>query len=170
MKILIVLALFFSLFGCQSTQNTRENNDYLVTVVKKIEINAPIDDVWNTHIDINNWNKWHSDISESKLESKIGLGETFIWKSSGFKITSKITKFEINKAMAWTGVAFGAVAKHSWQFESLDKSRTLVTTSESMNGWLVSLFTSKMNKDLNLSLEKWLILLKIESESGVNDL
>lgn len=42
---------------------------------------------------------------------------------------------------------------------------TLVTTNESMNGWLVSIFTSKMENDLALSLQKWLELLKIESEA-----
>jgi hypothetical protein len=40
----------------------------------------------------------------------------------------------------------------------------MVSVEKSMEGWLVGLFKSKMNRDLANDMQYWLEVLKVESE------
>lgn len=164
MKGIILITILFNLIGCQSIDEIKIDKSYLISSSKNVTINAPIDTVWKIQTDINNWKKWHSDITESDLNGGLKVGSVFLWESSGFDITSKVTGIEKHKKIEWVGYAFGAHVKHDWLFKKITPTKTLVTTNESMNGWLVSLFTGTMEEKLNTSLEKWLQQLKMESE------
>jgi len=141
------------------------NSNAILNTIKEIEIQAPIEEVWKLHIDINKWKDWHPNISHSDLQGSLEVGSIFEWKSDGYTLQSTIEKIEENQVIGWKGTGFGASAIHVWEFSPLEKDRTLVRTKESMDGWLVKLFKGMMEKKLNSSLDTWLISLKVESES-----
>ncbi|MFN1836068.1 SRPBCC family protein [Balneola sp. MJW-20] len=141
------------------------NSNAVLKTVKEIEINAPIETVWEVHTHINEWKDWHPDISHSDLKGKLKAGSVFEWKSGGYKLRSQIKKVEENRMIGWHGTGFGATAIHLWEFSSLSNGNTLVRTKESMDGWLVKLLKGMMRKNLNDSLETWLAALKNQSES-----
>ncbi len=141
------------------------NDNAVLKTSKEIEIHAPLNVVWAIHVDINSWKKWHPDISEALLKGNLKSGSTFDWKSGGYKLKSTIMEVVENKIIGWEGVGFGASAIHVWEFSSLENGNTLVSTHESMDGWMVKLFKGMMRKKLNDSLDTWLSSLKLQVES-----
>ena len=65
-----MLLLVLSVIGWEAISQIAGDEKYLITVTKHIEISSPVDIVWETHIDINNWSNWHPDISSSKLSGE----------------------------------------------------------------------------------------------------
>jgi len=141
------------------------NDDAAIKTSKEIEIHAPVSAVWKIHGDINSWAKWHPDITNALLKDNLESGSTFEWKSDGYKLKSTIMEVDENKVLGWQGVGFGASAIHVWEFSSLENGNTLVSTHESMDGWLVKLLKGMMKKKLNDSLDTWLSALKAQVES-----
>ena len=134
---------------------------------KDIVINAPPEEVWEIHTDINGWSDWNPDIASSKLEGPLAEGTVFNWKSGGVNLTSTIQELEPVSKIGWTGTGFGSRARHIWTLEPNGKG-TLITTEESLEGWLVSLLRGRMRKTLETSLNAWLIDLKSEVEMAAN--
>ena len=62
------------------------------------------------------------------------------------------------------GASLGTRAMHTWTFTA-GQGGTLVTTDESMTGWLVSLLKVIMPTFLDKSLDVWLRDLKTQCES-----
>ncbi len=129
------------------------NNDAVLKTSKEIEIYAPISAVWKIHADINAWENWHPDISFALLKGSLEAGSSFEWKFNGYKLKSTIMEVNENKILGWKGFGFGVFAIHVWEFTTLDNGNTLVSTTESMDGWLVKLFKGMMNRKLNNSLD-----------------
>lgn len=141
------------------------NENSVLKISKEIEINAPVEKVWSIQTNIDAWEEWQPDISEARLTSGLETGATFVWKSGGFKLVSRIGKISENKFFGWTGRGFGASAIHIWEFKQLESGNTLLRTRESMDGWLVRLLKGMMHKKLNDSLDTWLNSLKQVAES-----
>lgn len=145
-----------------------EINDKAPAVVRKeIVINALPEEVWDIHTDINGWSDWNPDIASSKLQGPLAVGTVFSWKSRGMNITSTIQEIEPSNRIGWTGTGFGARARHIWTLEPNGKG-TLIKTEESLEGWLVTLLKGRMRKNLETSLNAWLIDLKNEVEMASN--
>jgi uncharacterized protein YndB with AHSA1/START domain len=132
---------------------------------KDIFIEAPPQIVWKIHIDIDNWSRWQTAITASKLESPLAVGSAFRWRSGGLNVTSTVQVLEPNRLIGWTGKSLGAQAKHIWKFIPQDNG-TMVTTEESMEGWSVGLLKLVMPKFLVNSLDTWLRNLKTQAESN----
>lgn len=113
---------------------------------------------------INNWKYWQHQISNSELKDNFKIGSMFKWKSGGLTIKSILQEIETYKCIAWTGKAIGSKARHIWKFESNEKG-TVVTTQESMEGWLVDILKIIMPNFLEKSLTIWLKNLKRKAES-----
>ncbi|MDX2250000.1 MAG: SRPBCC family protein [Bacteroidia bacterium] len=129
----------------------------------KIQIQVSPEKVWFVLTQINNWSNWNSKITRSEISEKPAAGVKFRWTVNGAKIKSVLHTVETNKTFGWSGVTFGGSAIHNWYLESKNGG-TQVSVEESMEGWLVALFKSKMNHDLKKDMVFWLERLKYECE------
>ena len=124
---------------------------------KELLIDAPVEKVWKTQTDIESWPEWQSDISSPVLQGGLTAGTTFKWKANGLGIVSTLHTVNPNHEIGWTGVSLGMFAIHNWTFKE-QNGGTLVTTEESLSGWLASLFKmfdkNFLEKSLEASLQK----------------
>jgi hypothetical protein len=120
--------------------------------------------VWKVHTDIDAWSGWQSGISSARTLSPLEAKSEFEWKSGGLTIRSTVQSFEPTRCISWTGASLGTRAMHTWTFTA-GQGGTLVTTDESMTGWLVSLLKVIMPTFLDKSLDLWLRDLKTKCES-----
>ena len=143
--------------------NKNINQNAPVYCIKSITIDADVEIVWKALTDINKWSIWQEDIISSKLNGELSLGSTFNWKSGGVKIKSTIHTIEPFENFGWTGKTIGLLAIHNWELKSINKE-TIVCVSESMEGFLATLFKKQFNKTLENGMRNWLNLLKKECE------
>lgn len=136
------------------------NNKAPVWSTKKIAINAPLKNVWHTLSKIDLWSSW---IGYAKLNSELEAGSTFVWKTGGAKIKSKLHTVIPFKQLGWTGRTFGIYAVHNWSLQEKN-GKTTVYVEESMEGLLPNLLRKSFNKNLKNGMSKWLELLKDECE------
>lgn len=132
---------------------------------KEIFINAPLQTVWQIQSDINGWNDWQTDISRSQFDGELKPNAVFKWISGGFTVTSTLQEVVLQQRLAWSGKSLGSVAKHIWLFKA-QEGGTLVTTEESMEGWMISLFKPFAPGFLDKSLEVWTQNLKKKAEAN----
>jgi uncharacterized membrane protein len=130
---------------------------------KEIIIHAPVEYVWQIQTDIENWSKWQPDITSTKLDGDLKAGTTFRWKAKGLNIVSTLHTVKLHRQIGWTGISPGMFAVHNWTFEARGEA-TLVTTEESLSGWLTRLMKLFDPDFLEKSLETSLQILKTRSE------
>ncbi|BFM06902.1 SRPBCC family protein [Halioxenophilus aromaticivorans] len=63
------------------------NENAVLKISKNIEIQVPVERVWDLQANIDQWPKWHPEITYAKLATSLEPGKTFVWKSSGFKLS-----------------------------------------------------------------------------------
>jgi len=131
-----------------------------------IQAQPPI--IWKIHTDINSWNQWQPAIASSKMDGSLMPGAVFEWKPGGITITSTIEILEPNERIGWSGTSIGTRARHIWMLKPY-KNGTLVSTEESMDGWLAQILKVVMPKFLDESLNTWLTSLKKHAESSRNE-
>ncbi len=134
-----------------------------VVVRYEITINAPRDRVWNLHADINNWTKWHHDVTDASLDMPLTPGATFTWTSFGFTVTSTVYALEADSRILWGGESGGIVGTHEWTFQTTPTG-TRVSTAESFAGEPVDQAADELRTQLDFSLSSWLTNLKIAAE------
>lgn len=134
---------------------------------REIFIQVSPEVVWKIHTDINNWSQWQPGIDMAKLEGPLATDSIFQWKSGGLTITSTIQIVEPNQQIGWTGKALGTRASHIWMLKG-HNGGTMLTTEESMEGWLISILKLIMPKFLEKSLDTWLQSLKSKAEGSSN--
>jgi hypothetical protein len=83
-------------------------------------------------------------------------------------INSIIEVVEPNERIGWTGTAIGTQARHIWTLTP-HKDGTLLTTEESMDGWLTRALKVVMPRFLEESLDNWIRSLKKQAESVQKD-
>jgi len=141
-----------------------EINPYPSFVVRKeILISASPEAVWKIQSDINGWKNWQTDITRSQLDGELKPSVIFKWASGKFTITSTIQEVVPQQRLAWSGKSLGSFAKHIWMFKP-QNGGTLVTTEESMEGWLISILKPFAHGFLDKSLELWMQNLKKKAE------
>ena len=132
----------------------------------EITINAPPEKVWRLLTDVRAWPQWQRNIASTEIDGPVQAGTAFTWRSGGTEIHSVIAVVRPPEQFVWTGSAFKAHAIHVWNLQRLPDGHTLVKTSESMNGFLLSLFYS--TKQLHESHLEWLSSLKQAAEKSLN--
>ena len=130
---------------------------------KTITINASIEKVWLVITNINEWSNWQTDIKSSKLTGQLQPQSTFVWKTGGATIYSRLHTVEFCRQFGWTGKTYGMYAIHNWTFTEAN-GQTTVIVHESMEGFLAKLFKKSFNKNLEKGMLRWLTLLKNECE------
>ena len=134
---------------------------------KELFIQAHPDVVWKIHTAINAWSQWQPGIASARLDAPLRVGSTFQWKAGGLTITATVQVVEPGQRMGWTGRALGTQAKHIWTLKP-HQDGTLVTTEESMDGWLVKVLKVMMPRFLDESLDGWLQSRKRHAEGSLN--
>jgi uncharacterized protein YndB with AHSA1/START domain len=130
---------------------------------KEILIEASPEAVWRIQADIDAWKEWQPNISKSRLDGALAPGSVFRWTSGGFAVTSTLQEVVPQQCIAWIGEALGTQARHIWTFTS-QSGGTLVTTEESMQGWLITILKPVMPNFLDKSLDVWVKALKNRAE------
>lgn len=130
---------------------------------ESITIQSPIDVVWRTLIDIDQWPHWQDAVSQASLQGPLAPQTEFVWVSGGMKIRSTLTVVSAPASIEWTGKALGTRAHHAWALQATDAG-TVVTTAESMSGWLIALMGLFDRQFLSNALKRALADLKIEAE------
>lgn len=130
----------------------------------EIDIDAPVDVVWNLHSGVNGWTAWNTDITTAHLDGDFGVGNSFDWSSYGFPVTSTIYDVADRARVLWGGSSGGITGVHEWLF-SATPSGTHVVTNESFAGDPVEADRAGMQKLLDASLVAWLDHLKTAAES-----
>jgi uncharacterized protein YndB with AHSA1/START domain len=129
----------------------------------RIVIAAPRPAVWALLTDIADWPRWHSAITRAELDGPLAPASSFRWTSGGMAIVSTLQLVEHERRLGWTGKALGTTTEHIWTLEEHPEG-TLVTTAESMSGWLiypVKLITPGFLSD---ALQTWLAALRRAAE------
>jgi len=139
------------------------NNNAPVKCSKTITINASSKKVWDVLTNINNWDNWQTDISKPKLNGELKPNSTFDWKSGGTKIHSTLHTVDPYKQIGWTGKTFGMFAIHNWTIIEKD-GETEISIEESLEGFFAKLLKNTFNKNLEIGMQNWLDLLKLECE------
>lgn len=130
----------------------------------EIDIQAPVEVVWEIQTDINAWPQWRSAVSSASFEDTLKPGAVFKWEDSGLKITSTIRQVIPHRRIVWTGPAQGINAVHVWEFTTT-ATGVHVHTEESWNGDGLQAQAEKLQPLLDQSLKSWLSLLKARSEA-----
>lgn len=128
----------------------------------QILISAPIDKVWKILTAIDDWPKWQPSISSAKMAGPLQPGTEFVWTTGHAKIESRLALVAPDADLAWTGTSLGTKAIHVWHLKATEEGKTLVSTEESMSGFMLKVFYS--SKDLEMSQKDWLEALKRASE------
>ena len=129
-----------------------------------IEIDAPRDEVWRLHCDVNGWPTWQSDIKEASLDQDLTPGASFSWSTYGMAITSTVYEVQRGTRILWGGDANGITGIHEWTFAD-SPTAVRVTTTESFAGAPVEADVSNMQALLDQSLTAWLQQLKTAAEA-----
>lgn len=144
--------------------NKQINEKAPVVAKQEIIVNAPVETVWKILTSINDWPQWQSAITQAQLKGPIEEGTSFIWKAGGINFTSIIHTCQPYQFFGWTGRTIGASAIHNWTFRQQGE-HTLVTVTESMQGFFPSLMKKKFQRDLEKGIRKNLEELKSASEN-----
>ena len=121
--------------------------------------------VWSLLTDIDRWPQWHDGITRAHLEGPLVPGSQFRWTSGGTAIVSTLQTVVPEQEFGWTGTALGTTTAHLWVLKETDAG-TLVTTNESMSGWLIRAVKLIMPTFLDDALVSWLTALKQSAEAN----
>lgn len=139
------------------------NHQAPVVTRKEVFIAAQPQVVWKIHTAVNDWNRWQPGIAQARLDGPLQVGSVFQWKAGGLTITATVQEVEPNARLGWTGRALGTQARHIWILKP-HRDGTLLTTEESMDGWLARIMNVAMPAFLDQSLHAWLDSLKQQAE------
>jgi hypothetical protein len=135
-----------------------------VIALHEIDIEAPLDAVWQLHVDVNSWPVWQTDITAAHIDGALEPGVSFEWTSYGFSVTSTVYDLAERARVLWGGTSGGITGVHEWLFMETP-SGVHVTTTESFAGEPVEADTPGMQTLLDTSLIAWLGHLKTAAES-----
>jgi hypothetical protein len=130
----------------------------------EVDIRAPLDTVWQLHVDVNAWPAWQTDITAAHLDGRFEPGNSFNWTSFGFSVTSTIYEVAERARVLWGGTAGGIAGVHEWTFTQ-SEGGVHVVTNESFAGEPVRADVAGMQSQLDASLASWLGHLKAAAES-----
>jgi len=95
-----------------------------------IELNAPVNTVWQIVNTINDWEKWHTAIesAERLTAGNWVLGFRFRQKSERVEFIYTITEVELGHKASWSGTRWGLTRSMSVELRSLEGGAEVVLT------------------------------------------
>lgn len=150
------------------TTPTDIDRDAPVITHHEIDINAPLDTVWNLHADVDAWPAWNLEVTAAKLDGAFAPGNSFTWTSYDLTVTSTIYIVEDHSRTLWGGAAQGIMGIHEWRFAPSPAGVQVITT-ESWAGDAAGADPTGMQSILDNTLTAWLTRLKQKAESPARD-
>lgn len=150
------------------TTPTDIDRDAPVITHHEIDINAPLDTVWNLHTDVDAWPAWNLEVTAAKLDGAFAPGNSFTWTSYDLTVTSTIYIVEDHSRTLWGGAAQGIMGIHEWRFAPSPAGVQVITT-ESWAGDAAGADPTGMQSILDNTLTAWLTRLKQKAESPARD-
>lgn len=150
------------------TTPTDIDRDAPVITHHEIDINAPLDTVWNLHTDVDAWPPWNLEVTAAKLDGAFAPGNSFTWTSYDLTVTSTIYIVEDHSRTLWGGAAQGIMGIHEWRFAPSPAGVQVITT-ESWAGDAAGADPTGMQSILDNTLTAWLTRLKQKAESPARD-
>ena len=129
----------------------------------EVEVAADPEVVWEVLTAIDAWPSWNPDVTSASLEGELTEGSRFRWKAGRATITSTLQRVDPPRLIAWTGKTLGLRAIHVWRLEA-HGAGTFVSTAESWEGPVASVFRKRMQETLSKAVEDGLRHLKAEAE------
>jgi hypothetical protein len=128
----------------------------------EVEIDAPVDTVWDLLSRPTAWPAWDPDIHDVTATEPAAVDVPFVWSSGRSRMRSRFAVVEPGREITWTGVSAGAKAVHRHLLDAPSPDRTRVRCEESMAGPLLGLFYD--SDKMHATLEAWLHALKAAAE------
>jgi uncharacterized protein YndB with AHSA1/START domain len=147
------------------TYPTHVDENAAVVVHRDVVINAPIDRIWQLHVDVDGWSRWQTDIDSARSDGPLAVGSTFHWTTAGLSIDSTVYAIDAPHRILWGGPAHGIVGVHQWTFTA-DGDTTIVRTEESWDGEPVRADVENLRAALGASLTAWLDRLRTTAEAA----
>lgn len=119
----------------------------------EIFVNAPIEHVFKTIADINNWPKWQNHVTTAHIDGLTEQGKYFTWKANGFGIKSRLHTVQPHEEIGWTGNMWWLKAIHNWYLSS-ESNGTRVSVIESMQGIGASLLQKTLDQGIAINLQE----------------
>jgi hypothetical protein len=131
-----------------------------MVVEKSIQINAPIDKVWETFTKLSHWEEWCTVVDNLDSDStRLIQGESFKFRIRPFdfplNIKPMIEEIVEQKRAVWTGRKYWISARHEFMFEHGD-GQVVLTSRETFTGAILKplwfLFPKKKLQDLSFQM------------------
>lgn len=119
----------------------------------EIEIGADRTTVWSRLADLASWPQWNASVKRMSLDGPVAVGTVFHWTAGGIPIRSRLEVVEKGALLGWTGQSPGIRARHVWRIDETPGG-TRVTTEESFDGVLSTLFPNRMKQAIGQALSQ----------------
>ncbi len=129
---------------------------------QQISINAPPDKIWALLTNVQAWPSWDSSVPQTSAPPDVQNGTLFSYDTNGMSIHAAVREFTPDAALGWTGDVLNYHAIQTWTLAPQPDGTTLVTTSESVGGFMIGYFYSR--DELDQSVHTWLVDLKAMAE------
>src|SRR4051812_4187927 len=101
-----------------------EEVDGPIVSASEIEIEAPVQTVWNVLTDLDRWPSWNQDVKAIASDpGALAEGFVFRWKAGPGQITSTVAEVSPPHRIAWNGKTLGIDAYHVWRLVPLGGRR-----------------------------------------------
>jgi hypothetical protein len=138
----------------------------------KIQINAPLQRVWDVFSDIGNWDGWNPVCRECRFETGKSLvkGACISFELNPMvlpiRIAPKVEHCEPGKKVVWSGSRLGISAEHEFYFQE-NENGVLLTSIEHFKGpMLIFAKIIRVPARLHALTVRLLDAIKKEAESG----
>jgi uncharacterized protein YndB with AHSA1/START domain len=135
-----------------------------VSAAYQVEIDAPVQRVWELLASPRNWPSFAAEVHDVHLDGPVTADTRFTWANGRARMTSRFAVVDPGREITWTGVSSGFKAVHRNLLEATGDRGTRVRSEESMAGPLLVLFYRSAK--LQAGLEAWLTGLKTAAERG----
>ena len=146
----------------QYAKRERIDSQAPVTAAHEVEIDAPVQRVWELLADPMAWPSFAPEVHDVRLDGPVAADTRFTWANGRSRMTSRFAVVDPGREITWTGVSSGFKAVHRHLLEATGPGSTRVRSEESMAGPLLVLFYGSAK--LQAGMESWLNGLKATAE------
>jgi uncharacterized protein YndB with AHSA1/START domain len=146
----------------QYAKRERIDRQAPVTAAYEVEIDAPVQRVWELLGDPMAWPRFAPEVHDVHLDGPVAVDTRFTWANGRSRMKSRFAVVDPGREITWTGVSAGARAVHRHLLEATGAGSTRVRCEESIAGPLLVLFYSSAK--LQAGMETWLNGLKAAAE------
>ena len=110
----------------------------------EIQIDAPVDLVWNVLVDLSSWPKFDLNFSDVILELTVSVGAKASFKIKGFPIKGTFAVVKPSQELTWVGKSLWTKAIDRHIVEAISKDTTRLYLEESLSGNFRAAYVHKL--------------------------